>query len=389
MRKGWVGALLGLVLALALAEGQEDHGHGGEKLYTRVAVADAEKPVVAVYDEEGKELGRFTVPSPAALYSLPGGQYVLMVHRDGDAVGFLYGGLDLEDHGEHKDVKPKNPYVAATLRTGPKPTHAHVGEPWLAVFHDGDGTVALFDLRRLGLDLTPRLVATGGADHGAVVPLGETLLVGTLEGGRVEAYTLGGTRVLALPEACPRLHGEAVLGEVAAFGCADGVLLVEQRGRGLVGRKLPYPPGSPQGARVGVLASHPAHPFLVGNFGQGLLFVFPKEGRLEALPLPARPLAFAFDPDGKALYVLTADGRLHRLDPKERRVVASLEAVSPEAQGASTARMAVGHGVAFVTDPVRGEVVRVELDRFQVSGRFSVGGKPRNIALFQVEGVEH
>jgi DNA-binding beta-propeller fold protein YncE len=140
---------------------------------------------------------------------------------------------------------------------------------------------------------------------------------------------------------------------------------------------------------VGVLASHPAHPFLVGNFGQGLLFVFPKEGRLEALPLPARPLAFAFDPDGKALYVLTADGRLHRLDPKERRVVASLEAVSPEAQGAPTARMAVGHGVAFVTDPVRGEVVRVELDRFQVSGRFSVGGKPRNIALFQVEGVEH
>jgi hypothetical protein len=84
-------------------------------------VADAKAPVVVVLNEDGKELGRFTVPSPATLYPVPGGQYVLTVHTEGNAVGFLWGGLRLEDHGDHSDVKEENPYVAATLRTGPKP----------------------------------------------------------------------------------------------------------------------------------------------------------------------------------------------------------------------------------------------------------------------------
>ncbi len=123
MKKVWWLLAAPLLAALAQAPGEHPHGPEGEKVHTRVAVADGERPLVLVLEEEGKELGRFTVPSPASLYPLPGGQYVLMVHREGNAVGFLYGGLALEDHGEHQDVKPENPYVAATLRTGPRPTH--------------------------------------------------------------------------------------------------------------------------------------------------------------------------------------------------------------------------------------------------------------------------
>ncbi|WP_117238349.1 outer membrane protein assembly factor BamB family protein [Thermus sediminis] len=388
-------AVLGLALAHSGHEtahskhGAHGHHHDEEKLFTRIAVADARSPLVLVLEEEGKELARFTVPSPAALYPLPGGQYVLMVHRAGNAVGFLWGGLRLEDHGDHQDVKPENPYVAATLRTGPRPTHVFVDDRWAAVFHDGDGTVALFDLRRLGLDFTPRLVATGGADHGSVAVVGESVLAGGVEGGRLEVYTPGGQRVLTLPQACPRLHGQAVLGDWAAFGCADGVLLVQRQGRGFLGRKLPNPPGTPDGTRVGTLTAHPAHPFLVGNFGQGLALVHPKEGRLEVLPLPARPWRFAFDPEGEGLYVLTEDGRLHRLDPGTRRVVWSLEAVSPRAQGAPASGLAVGHGVAYLTDPQKGEVVRVDLKEGKVGARLQVGGAPSGIALFQVVGVEH
>lgn len=394
MRKTlWLGTLALAALGWALAQGHGDHGHGhghyGERLFRRLAVADAREALVRVLDEDGKELGRFTVSSPARLYPLPGGQYVLAVHREANAVSLLWGGLRLEDHGDHKDLKPENPYVAATLRTGPKPTHVFVGGEWLAVFHDGDGTVALFDLKRLGLDFSPRLIATGGADHGAAVLLGEALLVGSLERGQVEVYTLGGTRVNALPQACPRLHGEAVLGGVAAFGCADGVLLVERRGQGFAGRKVPNPPGTPEGVRVGTLTSHPRYPFFVGNFGQGLALIDPKEGRLEALPLPARPVAFGFDPEGQALYVLTEDGRFHKLDPIGRRVVGSLEAVSPRAQGAPAPGMALGHGVAYLTDPARGQVVRVDLEGWQVAARWEVGGAPSAVALFEVEGVEH
>lgn len=385
-------ALLALLGALALAHGG---GPQGERLFRRLAVADAREPLVRILDEGGKELGRFTVPSVAALYPLPGGQYVLAVHREGDAVSFLWGGFRLEDHGDHKDVKRENPFVAATLRTGPKPTHVFVHEGRLAVFHDGDGTVALFDLRRLGVDFTPGLVATGGADHGAPALLGEALLVGGLERGKVEVYTLGGRKVLEIPQACPRLHGEAVLGSTAAFGCADGVLLVERRGQGFLGRKVPHPPDAPQGARVGTLAAHPKHPFFVGNFGQGLAFVDPLAGRLDPLPLPSPPLGFGFDPEGKALYLLTQDGRFHKLDPKARRVVGSLEAVSPLPQVPQGSpqpprpRMALGHGVAYLTDPQRGQVVEVDLEAWRVKARLEVGGTPSGIALFEVEGVEH
>ncbi|WP_164835722.1 hypothetical protein [Thermus tenuipuniceus] len=394
MKKAFSLATLALaVLGWALAHGSENpghgHGHPGEGFFRRLAVADAQEALVRVMDEDGKELGRFTVPSPASLYPLPGGQYVLAVHREGNAVSFLWGGLRLEDHGDHKDVIREVPYVAATLRTGPRPTHVFADEHRLAVFHDGDGTVALFDLGRLGLDFTPRLIATGGADHGAPAFLGEALLVGGLERGQVEVYTPGGRRVLALPEACPRLHGEAVLGQVAAFGCADGVLLVERRGQGFVGRKVANPAGTPEGTRVGTLTAHPQHPFFVGNFGQGLVFLNPRAGRLEPLALPARPLRFAFDPEGKALFVLTADGRFHKLDPGARRVVGSLETVSPWAQGAPVPRMALGHGVAYLTDPVRGQVVRVDLEEWKVVARWEVGGAPSAVALFEVEGVEH
>lgn len=382
MRKG-VAVLGALALGLALAHGP---GEKEEGLFRRLAVADGREPMVRVLDEDGRVLGQFTVPGPASLYPLPGGQYVLAVHRDAGAVSFLFGGLRLEDHGEHKDVKEENPHVAATLRTGPKPTHTFSNGEALAVFHDGDGTVALFDLRRLGLDFTPRLVATGGADHGAVVLLGGALLVGGLERGRVEVYTPAGARVLTLPQACPRLHGEAVLGGVAAFGCADGVLLVEKQGQGFVGRKVPHPAGTPEGARVSTLTAHPRAGVFVGNFGQALAFLEPGGSRWEVLPLPARPLRFAFDPEGEALYVLTADGRFHKVDPRARRVVGSLEVMAaPEAAPG----LALGHGVAYVADPSRGDVVRVDLEAWRVAARLKVGGAPLHLALFEVEGVKH
>ncbi|MDM7324719.1 MAG: hypothetical protein P3W93_007020 [Thermus sp.] len=386
---GWS---LALLVALALGHGEQGkgaHAHG-EGIFHRLAVADAREPLVRVLDEGGKELARFTVPAPdTRFYPLPGGQYVLMVHREADAVGFLFGGFRLEDHGDHQDLKREIPYVAATLRTGPKPTHVAMDERHLAVFHDGDGSVVLFDLRRLGVDFASRLVATGGADHGALVLFGDVLLVGGLERGQVEAYTLEGRRILTLPQACPRLHGQAVLGQVAAFGCADGVLLVERRGQGLQGRKVANPPRTPQESRVGTLVAHPQHPFFVGNFGQGLAWVYPKEGRLEPLPLPSRPMHFGFDPEGEALLVLTQDGRLHKLDPPSGRVLGSLEAISPWAQGNPRPGLAIGHGVVYLSDPLRGEVVKVDPKAWRVEARHGVGGAPSSLALFEVEGVEH
>jgi hypothetical protein len=45
--------------------------------------------------------------------------------------------------------------------------------------------------------------------------------------------------------------------------------------------------------------------------------------------------------------------------------------------------------VAYLTDPQKGEVVKVDLEEGKVKARFQVGGAPSGIALFQVEGVKH
>ncbi|WP_337845126.1 hypothetical protein [Thermus sp.] len=383
MRKG----LLALVLALGTVwvHGEKVHGEG---MARRLVVADGKAPVVYVLDlEEGKEVARFSVPSLARLYPLPGGQYALAVHRDSGHLSFIWSGLRLVNHGDHQDLRLEAPYVAATLATGPKPTHAFAHGHHLAVFHDGDGTVALFDLRRLGLDWRYRQVATGRPDHGALALLGERLLVGGLESGRVEVYTLEGQKALTLPEACPRLHGEAVLEGVAVFGCQDGVLLVEGVGQGVRARKLPNPPRSPEGARVGTLVALEEAGVFVGNFGQGLAVIRLGEG-LKPLPLPARPLRFLAE-EGKGVLVLTAEGRLHRVDPLKGEVGPGFPVATPPAQGAPSPALAVGHGVAYVADPAQGAVVEVDLEGFQVKRRLPVGGAPAALALLEVEGMEH
>ncbi|KGQ21216.2 hypothetical protein [Thermus filiformis] len=369
-----------LVLTPALA-------HEGEALKRRLVVGDAKAPLVQVLDlEKGEVVARFTVPSPASLEPLPDGQHALAVHEAAGMVSFLFSGLRLLDHGDHADLKEETPYVLATLRTGPKPTHTAVKEPWLAVFHDGDGSVALFDLRRLGLDLGFRQIATGGPEHGAVALLGEALLVGGLESGRVEIYTLGGPRALALPEPCPGLHGEAVLGRFAAFGCQGAVLLVEARGNGFLARKLP----TPEGERVSQLAAHNALPYMVGNLGaKGLVLVFPQEGRLEALPLPASVLRMGFDREGEALYALAADGALYRVDAKERRLTGTLPLLAPYRQEDPRPALALGHGVAYVADPAGGRVLEVDLKAWALKRTFPVGGAPGALALLELSGVEH
>jgi hypothetical protein len=93
---------------------------------------------------------------------------------------------------------------------------------------------------------------------------------------------------LATFDGCPGLHGQATLGNAVAFGCSDGVLIVEVRGGGtFAANKIGNPAGSPEGARVGVLASHPASPVMVGNFGQGIAIIDP--ARAASRRWPCRP----------------------------------------------------------------------------------------------------
>jgi DNA-binding beta-propeller fold protein YncE len=382
MRK-WLLSLivLGLLAPTALAGGDKDKHPG------RLVVADARVGQLLVLDlEKGEVVGRFSAPGPAVVYPAPGGQYAFAIHREQNRVSIVFTGLGLEDHGDHKDLVLQSPYIWATINTGPRPTHFKSHANQIVIYNDGDGTMAVFDAAKLGLVPDFDQIATGAPDHGAPVALGSVVLAGSLNRGAVEVYSRGGRRITSFA-GCPRLHGQAVLGSTVAYGCADGVLLLEQRGSGFVSRKLANPAGTPERVRVGTLVAHPQHPFFIGNFGQGLARI---DAAIRPLPLPANPVRFGFDKDGQ-LVVLTADGRLHTLEAATGRVLASLQVLKPIAAGTDTIRpaLALGDGMAYLTNPAAGEILEVDLAQMQLKRRFNVGGTPGSLAWLWVDAKRH
>jgi outer membrane protein assembly factor BamB len=358
----------------------------------RLVISDAKSGMLQVLDlEKGAVVGSFSSPGPANVYATPGGQFAFAVHREANRVSIVYGGMELEDHGNHADIKLSNPYSSATLNTGPKPTHFFAHGKDIAIFNDGDGTVAVFNQDRLGLSMDFSEISTGPADHGAPVVLDGMLLSGGVAGGVVSLFTGSGRKVMQFPQNCPRLHGEAVLGAVVGFGCGDGVLLLEKRGSGFAAKKIPNPAGTPENVRVGTLISHAKHLVMVGNFGKGLVWVDPKTATLQPFALPANPASFKFDADGR-LVVLTADGNLHTVDMVGKKVVSSLGVTAPitaSGEGAVRPSLAVGDGMAYISLPDKGEVLEVDLATMQIKRKFAVGGTPGSVALLQVGGVQH
>ena len=119
---------------------------------------------------------------------------------------------------------------------------------------------------------------------------------------------------------CPVPQGQAVLGDVAAFGCSDGVLLVAAAGGGVfTSHKIAHPPGSPAGARVLTLAADAGGPLVAGDFGQGIALIDVVARSLSTVSLPSEPVGMRFVEDGEVLVVLT-DGRPPaRARPRHRR----------------------------------------------------------------------
>ncbi len=361
---------------------------GSDKHPGHLVVADGRVGQLQVIDlEKGQVIATFSVPGPANVYATGNGMYAFALHREQNRVSVVYGGLNLEDHGDHKDLVTEAPYILHTLTTGPKPTHFKTHAGVVTIYNDGDGTVTVLEEKDLGLRLRMSEIATGAPDHGAPAFLGGYVLAGSLNRGVVEVYSRLGRRVSTI-EGCPRLHGEAVLGSRVAFGCADGVLIVEQRGLQFVGRKLPNPAGAPERARVGTVVSHSKYPFFIGNFGQGLARI---DNQITPYPLPANPVRFAFDKDGQ-LVVLTADGNLHTLEAATGKVIKSLkvsEPITASGEGAVRPGMALADGMAFVTLPDKGEVLEIELADMTIKRRFNVGGTPGSVAWLWVDGVRH
>ncbi|WP_221088213.1 outer membrane protein assembly factor BamB family protein [Deinococcus aquaedulcis] len=379
-------SLLTLTAALTLTN---THAATAERLI----IADASTHELTVLDPAtGMKTARFSTPGKlSGLYTGPGGTLAYAIHRDADRVTVLHSGLKSVDHGDHRDLVLGAPHVLATLNVGQQPTHFFSHDDRIAIFNDRGGTVAVFGETLLGKTNDMTVVKVAQPDHGAAVLLGNVLLSGYLRLNRVDAYDLGSGALLGtVREPCPGLHGEAVRGAVAYYGCTDGVLAVTVQGRETNGRKLSNPAGTADGTRVGTIAAHEKSPALYGNFGPGLVRWSPDDTALTPVPLSAPPLKFAFAPDGQRLLALTADGQLHALDARTGRVLRSAALVAPLAADKAAVRPTFVVGTRlYVTSPTTGEVIEVNHSDLSVVRRLNVGGTPALLTLTHASGQHH
>jgi hypothetical protein len=378
--------------------------HEGDFTLGRLLVADGAEPNVHVVDlDTMTRVATLTVSGAARVYGDMVSPLGYAVQTGAGRVQVLQAGVVFESHGDHYHIDKVDPSLLTAEMTGSTPIHFVHHDGFVAVFFDGTGELQYVQERTIlaGAPVVST-VASGQPHHGVgLVAFGHVLLshpeltpMSDPPRHRPVGVT---TRRFATPSTvadtilgCTSLHGEAAAGDHVAFGCAEGVLVVERHGGHLDHALIPNPPETPPGTRVGTVIASEELPFMVGNFGRGgLVRIDFEAGTLTPHLLPADHLSFRFDPHGERLLVLTVDGKLHALNPSTFAALGPpIDLFAPFAvmPGHSQIRPALEDGTehAFVSDPRTGTVHVVHLEDWEVEGTVVVGGMPGALAVVAV-----
>ncbi|MBB4843702.1 hypothetical protein HNP55_002225 [Paucibacter oligotrophus] len=413
--------LLGLaLLALLSACGggsnkQDEHGAEGHSINTagRLAVAEKGAALLRIHDLDSAtlEASSFTLDdAPSALYTSPGGRYVLAAQRNKDQLQFIDGGVWQENHGDHLHDYKQAAKALSWKLTGARPTHVDV-QPGkqVAIFMDGNATsqpVQNAAVRLLsdasiaagntlaGLDLTAPihglaepvdnklLVVHRAADAGDSLPT--HLQLYQREGSAYRSERLLGTR-------CDGMHGSASSGKYTAVGCKDGVLLVKHiDATTVLDSKLSAP------LRISSLAGHPKLPGQFIGIGSEGAAPGPVTTRFYAIDAEAgtvAPLlpkdwaegrlrrAHAFDRSGTRLFLLDDTGTLTVLQRQGNawvhaaRLPAAIAAMPTAAPWPAMAANGAKDEL-YLSDPQASQLLVLDTSKVSVTARRSLGYVP-------------
>jgi hypothetical protein len=376
----------------------------------RLFVADHSLPVVRAIDlASGKEIGRYDLDGYAALSLSESGRTVFAAQGEANVVHAISSGIALSDHGEHRDIEVKDPAMLSAKITGVKPGHVVTHGNKVAVFYDREQNFSLFDEDSLHEGKAePQAFDTMAAHHGVAVPMGRHMLVSVpdlkAEVKEGELPPRLGLRVLDGEgkqvgdiATCTGLHGEASSARLVAFGCQEGVLVA--RPGGIDGPKLqmiPYGADLPKG-KVSTLLGARAMQFFLGNYGEDkLVLIDPDhaESPYRLIELPTRRVDFALDPsDPTSAYILTEDGKLHRLDTVEGTITQSETVTEPYSKDGHwrdpRPRLAVAGGEIAITDPRKSLVRMIDPKSLKEVRTIAVEGQPFSLVAAGGSGAVH
>ncbi|WP_232680257.1 hypothetical protein [Nocardioides sp. R-C-SC26] len=344
-----------------------------------LVVTDATAPVATlVHPTTGALLGRFALDAPGLAYSTGTSRYAVIAQGGADRTVVV-------------DAASQVPTLLARSISGDTPVHVVSHDGMLAIFHDGDGSVVLVPEKNLGTKpLGATRIRAARPHHGVAVPLAGHVVISVPDAADpsaslptgVEVRNRAGAVVESVDD-CPQLHGEGSVGDVVAFGCADGVIVVEAHGDHWHTAKLVEPAEADPAARVGTLRTAEGLDYMVGNFGPtGLVRVDPEAAALAPMSIGGTVRSFALHrAAGGTALVLTTDGRIRAVDARTGVETAAVSVVPEFGTTGTRPTMTLLGDAAFVADPRDGTVTRVAVAGLKVSAPFRVGGAPTSVAL--------
>ncbi|MBF6424271.1 hypothetical protein IU440_06220 [Nocardia cyriacigeorgica] len=274
-----------------------------------------------------------------------------------------------------------------------KPGHVvrHAGRTVL--FADGSGEVTSFDPTQLGGDKPETEVYQAPAPHhGVAVEMagGELVVtVGTEESRNGTVVLDADRKEIARNEDCPGVHGEATAqGEAVVVGCQTGALIYRDGAITKVTSPTPY-------GRIGNQAGSEDSPIVLGDYKQDKDAELERPQQISLIDTTTGTLrlvdigtsytfrSLARGPQGEAL-VLGTDGKIHVIDPVAGTVTETIPVIDPwqeplEWQQPRPA-LFVRDGIAYVTDPAKKSVHRVDLAAGTVMASATLPESPNELS---------
>jgi len=370
----------------------------------RLFVADHATGRVTVLDAvKGETVATFELKSPAALYRSESGRIVFARQGDAGLVTAISSGIAVDDHGDHGDIDVHEPKLTGAALAGLKPSHFVEHDSEFAAFFDGEGVARILSEKAAlegRSDFTE--AKTAAPHHGVAVAYGQHVLLSEPNREKPDELPVGirtvdsaGLQVGRIAD-CPDLHGEASSGNMTAFACATGLLVVTRGDEAPEITHLPYAGDLPDGKSTTLLGGRGLQYFL-GNYGPDKVVLIDPMAVGEAfrlVALPARRVHFAVDPvRPRFAYVFTEDGQLSRLDVVTAKITAGVKLTQPYSMDGHWSeprpRIAVAGERLVVTDPLKGVLHLVDASSFAKAGELPVAGRPFNIVAVGGSGQIH
>lgn len=368
------------------------------KIYEgRLAIAndDSIRPLLSVYDLADQKVIHTTALSysPSAMYGSPQSRYAVMLSRNEGVVQFADSGVLNKDNLLQKNM----PHVLAFQLKGATPAHYRSFNGLAALFYDGsEAESSKFDVfndsaiekQSISSQKLPK------KHHGVAEPRGAYVLSTYLANETdtlsiVKSYELHGDHFheeQTLANGCNRLHGAASIQQYAAFGCEDGVLVVEQKGSQFIDKKVLID------QRITTIAGHEKlDKFAAFATGTHVLFIV-DPNNLNAVSLdwslgakeadgttPVKRLQQVVNASGHYLAILDSVGMVHVVDTQSWQRIGQIQAIqNVNATELAKSRLVVNAATetVFINDTQAKTIVELDLKNLKIKQTIQLSDVP-------------